>query len=287
MATRYSRETITPEFARRLLRNNTSKNRTPSQRNIASLKYSMEHGSWNENAPNQIVVTEDGTLLDGQNRLTALILANKTYQFDVATVDSEKEFEYIDNSQQRRTGQFLDAKDPNTAASITKAICGFFYGTCGINESMKGILGNNRAAAPREMVIETYYANKVQIDKLVDISRKIHRAIGSGSKKIYGAFCYLIMFIGEDESLDSFVADICKPNSLSNSAALLKQKIPNLYLKNARSHSGHEKTELEALKCLLFAYSKYCKGDHTTFIRPDSKVYNYYERKLKEKREEK
>lgn len=75
-------ETHTPESAAEILSRNT-RNRTPNERHIASLAAAMLAGLW-QFSPQTISIGEDGSLIDGQHRLMALIRAGMTLQFVVA-----------------------------------------------------------------------------------------------------------------------------------------------------------------------------------------------------------
>jgi hypothetical protein len=73
-------ETITPEKAALILKKN--KNRTISVARVKALADAMLSGQW-QLTGQTIQIDEDGYLLDGQHRLTAIVRSNRSQQFFV------------------------------------------------------------------------------------------------------------------------------------------------------------------------------------------------------------
>lgn len=81
---------ITPEVAGEWLAKNHPKNRNFNQANIEKYAGDMMTGAWRD-ADMMYTLREDGVLLDGQNRLRAIILAGYTQQAIVRYVDNAME----------------------------------------------------------------------------------------------------------------------------------------------------------------------------------------------------
>ncbi len=82
MSMRYKEEVITPEAARKLLQYNTS-NRPIRQQHVANLAKDMKEGRW-QVTHQGVAVALDGTLLDGQHRLHAVMESGRTVTMMVA-----------------------------------------------------------------------------------------------------------------------------------------------------------------------------------------------------------
>jgi hypothetical protein len=114
---------ITPIEAKRMLELNTM-NRIPRKRCVDEYAREMEQGLWNEETGEAIKIAFDGTLLDGQQRLLALIKANTTLSFLVISGLNKETFKVLDTGAKRTAGDIFfisgieNAK--NLAAGITR-----------------------------------------------------------------------------------------------------------------------------------------------------------------------
>lgn len=75
--------TVTPEEAKLLLQNN-SNNRAIRQKRVESYAKDMINGNWNLTGQG-ITIDKNGQILDGQHRLSAIVLANKPIEMLVVT----------------------------------------------------------------------------------------------------------------------------------------------------------------------------------------------------------
>ncbi len=73
---------VTPEIATLWLRQNIERNRSLRQSEVARLAEEMKQGRW-KLTPTGIVFDTDGKLIDGQHRLSAVVLSGCTIQFVV------------------------------------------------------------------------------------------------------------------------------------------------------------------------------------------------------------
>lgn len=74
---------VTPEMAKQWLSDNAHNRKINSVR-VAELCQKMRDGSWKEKGP-AIEVTDTGHLINGQHRLTAIILSEKSIRIRVRT----------------------------------------------------------------------------------------------------------------------------------------------------------------------------------------------------------
>jgi hypothetical protein len=81
---RYETVLVTPALAKEWLARNAENNRNPRATKIAQYAADMAAGLWQSDTGATIKFAKDDTLIDGQNRLTAVIQANVAVQMDVA-----------------------------------------------------------------------------------------------------------------------------------------------------------------------------------------------------------
>lgn len=106
---------ITPIKAKNWLGNNIN-NRNISKRRVAVYAQQIKQGDWQLNGET-IKLSEDGTLMDGQHRLHAVIQANKAIKSYVLTGVSKDVFKTIDTGRSRGASDILSiAGFPNATA---------------------------------------------------------------------------------------------------------------------------------------------------------------------------
>jgi hypothetical protein len=103
-APRYESTIVTPEMAAEILRSN-SHNRGVRARHVAALADDMERGAWRDNGET-IKIAADGTLIDGQHRLHAIIGSNTSQRMMIVRDLSMSVQETIDTGAKR---SFADA----------------------------------------------------------------------------------------------------------------------------------------------------------------------------------
>lgn len=84
MSIRYERVLVTPELAKRWLRDNAENQRNTKPTKIAGYARDMLNGNWNSDSGETIKFNVLGKLIDGQNRLFAVVKASVAVEFDVA-----------------------------------------------------------------------------------------------------------------------------------------------------------------------------------------------------------
>jgi hypothetical protein len=93
------RQVITPERATELL-GTTEHNRSVMQNWVTTLSRDMVAGRW-QLTPQGIILDEDGRLLDGQHRLSAVVRAKVPVEFWVTEGSPSEVFRYLDSGRSR------------------------------------------------------------------------------------------------------------------------------------------------------------------------------------------
>lgn len=119
-------ETITPEIAKEILSKN-SLNRTISAKRVALFAEDMKSGKWQLNGE-AISIGKDGTLKDGQHRLTAIVLSN-TAIITAVNRDVDNDVFLYDRGKSRTTTDILTVKgvDPKLCSGKNVAIIKLHY----------------------------------------------------------------------------------------------------------------------------------------------------------------
>lgn len=113
---------VTPTVAADLLKRNTH-NRPLRDQIINLYAREMREGRWRESTAETIKISREGTLLDGQNRLQAVVKSGCAVNFLVAKNLDENIFDVIDTGLKRQASDALylkGIKHPTLVASIIR-----------------------------------------------------------------------------------------------------------------------------------------------------------------------
>lgn len=160
---RVEKKTVTPRMAKAWLLKNIEINRPPKHGKIPMYARDMTEGRWQSETGETIKFDTEGRLIDGQNRLRAVVLANVPIEFHVAYDVPVTAFGVLD------TGSARTAADTNAIAPITAAIVrwvimwdhGHYTGS-GIYKPTPTEIGDRYRAEPDEFAMVTRRAGDCQ-----------------------------------------------------------------------------------------------------------------------------
>jgi len=112
---------ITPNDAKKLLDANTM-NRLPRRKCVDEYAREMALGLWNEETGEAIKIAFDGTLLDGQQRLLALIKANVSLTFMIVSGLAKESFKVMDSGSKRTAGDVFYISGIDNAKNLAAGI---------------------------------------------------------------------------------------------------------------------------------------------------------------------
>lgn len=135
------RELITPAIAIEYLKLNKNNNRVLRPVDVTFLADQMEKGQWQEDTTETIKFADTGNLIDGQNRLNALIKSNKSFYFWVARGLDEKAFIVLDTGKKRNGSDSLHILGAENATTVSAGISSYFLL---MRENVIGNAGVNR-----------------------------------------------------------------------------------------------------------------------------------------------
>ena len=105
---------ITPSLAAKWLHNNNYGNRAISPTVVRNYAHQMKLGRWML-SPQPIIFSRKGRLLDGQNRLSAVVESKVTIKAHCSIVKNESVFKVLDQGKNRSNADILNL--PNTIVS--------------------------------------------------------------------------------------------------------------------------------------------------------------------------
>jgi hypothetical protein len=173
-------EHITPKQAREWLEKNTM-NRPFNQNNLEALKKEIYNNNYFVTGES-IKIATDGTLLDGQHRLRAIVETGKAVKMFVIRDLSKEAFKYMDTGRPRQASDVLaieGVKNSSSMAAIAKFIIGYQKDKT-FNSAVRGNANKGRNRITNAEVSD--FVNK-NINSLVDSYEFGH---GKGRKLIQG-----------------------------------------------------------------------------------------------------
>jgi hypothetical protein len=155
-------EDISPERATELLKLNTV-NRRPKENKIKEFSQIMALGKWRTTHQGIAINTTTNTLIDGQNRLMAVIKSSVTVRMAV-TYQEEDTFNVIDSGTKRSAFDALTHEGIPMATRLAPAIKLIsWFEAIPFNTPIQSLTGP-KAVIPNDMLVEYVLANPELID---------------------------------------------------------------------------------------------------------------------------
>lgn len=117
-----TKETITPEIAREMLKNANPSNRAINEQTVESYAAEMAAGLWRETHQG-IAIGADGILYDGHHRLHAIIKAGATVRMKVDRGLDREAIDAIDRGRIRKAHEIVHMADGTLDRVIVRAGC--------------------------------------------------------------------------------------------------------------------------------------------------------------------
>lgn len=167
-------ECITPEIAKEYLKHNT-KNRNINRRSVESLARDMKNGRF-LHTHQGIAFDSEGTLIDGQHRLLAIVLADKPIEINVTRGLPPEAALFTDRGVSKSLGDIMRFSD---------------YGT---EEEARILRNQYMLSAISQMVVNSYKKMKLTSDDVISIFgafksaiTNIYNIIGTKMRGAYGS----------------------------------------------------------------------------------------------------
>lgn len=269
---------IGPYEANAMLNRNYDGNRHIRESKVNELANMMLRGQYMLNGES-IIIHEDGTLLDGQHRLAAVVKSGVSVDFLIVTIRGDKKGLYVtmDNGTKRIPADFIEHKNKNNMASIAKIAYCIDFGAVPLASAMQGRTDSDTQASKIDIV---GYANgNPLISDCVTNAMRMRNAVGKGPVKAFGTFLYVVSVYGYADGLSGFIEDFCSDMPEDRTVAALIGKIRKLYLANSKP------SEKSIVGYLFNAYDHYLMHDGATMLNKWEQSFNRYDRMIKAAKE--
>lgn len=245
---------VTPDLAAEWLEMNTM-NRNISQTTVKRYALAMLAGEWQQNGQT-ITIAEDGTVLDGQHRLWAVIEAGVTVTFLVVFNVSKDAIATIDSGVTRTFRHVLQikgSKHASTAATLTK----FAW----IYDNFDAELSDSSAKiAVRNPVLEIYYDDNTA---LIEQAAAIADTGCHHFTKSHMAFCIYLFLRKNPGRAEAFAGMLKTAQNLYTGHPIMTLRtklIDNLM-------SKHKLSVREAAAFYIKAWNAFLKGKDISVFR--------------------
>lgn len=255
MGIKYKTVTVTPALAREWLGKNFELNRLPKQSKIPGYARDMLNGRWQSDTGETIKFDVHGTLIDGQNRLRAVVLAggnnpDVAIDFDVATGCPTEAVQVID------TGASRTFADKLRVAGTPERIRASGVVRWAMNWQVGNYMGNGKFSPTDSELWDFYRSDAAGFDAATargtDMSQ---RKLGTGSA--LGLAFYLFQRIDHPLAHDFFDKLI--------TGAKVEVGDPELTLRDRLARSQLERISRQEQLALCVRAWNSRRGDHKAY----------------------
>lgn len=259
---------ITPEIAAQLLRNTDANPRAATPACVHKYAQDMLKEFWTEGGSDMIVIDENDSVINGQNRLRAVVESETTQKFWILQGVKPNYCDNTDSGQNRKLKHYVEAKlnKSCTCCDIIAAILPRFYalheGSGCLTHLLNSRDSRNSSVTRQQAMsmLETnmtdilMYAESAQLVSNLQFDHK-HRAN-------LGIAFMLIDQLGRGDHLREFIEQLKAYTTNHIAVGVLHEKLQ-------ASQENAEKSRCKNCKChrdyviyaVLNAYDLFCKGD--------------------------
>lgn len=250
-------ETITPAIARQLLVHNTH-NRAASIK-VSAYALAMRRGEWDLNGE-AIKFSGDGTLLDGQHRLLAVIESGVTIQtLVVRGLDSDAQ-ETMDTGKSRSLADVLKLRGEKNSVSLASIVAGI------IRAEIYGLKAGVSGGTSNFPVTNAQVTNRIDAEptlrdlpmRVVYVAQKAHV-----STKILGVLYYQFSKI-DDEDADFFLDHLLTGEKLDGGSPILTLK---RILSDLHDDNKGTRNNVYIAALVIQAWNKFRRGETAKILR--------------------
>jgi len=258
------KQLITPAIASELLKANVSNRRIKEP---VVLRYSndMKSGRWKENTAEMIKISDTGAILDGQHRLKALVMANVSLYFYVATNVPNDVFDVLDTGSNRNASDVFyisGVKNDRLASAIIA-----FYNSLKLNQSSKA-QKNNRMN--NSQLLEQYYDREDFWSKTSTLTINWYKSMGKLLSPSHLGGFYAYLYDIDANMAMSFISELASGFNVKNNIVLL---LRNKLIQDATSYKKMLLSTKIAL--IIKAWNFYVSGKCPKLLKFDANVEPY------------
>lgn len=262
---------VTPDMARTLLRSNHPKQRHLSQWTVNQYAADMANGMWSEDVPNTILISENGELLDGQHRLSAVIQADKPVKMRIIYDVKEGAFEYIDNGRTRHVTDFLSGRYKSQVVALARTLYALEHGAT-FKSAYEGKYGG--VPVTRQQVLATLNEDHTGFERLAQQASRIREAVGYGPNKAFGFGIWCIQNLSDKPTIE-FLAEMGNPETDNQIIIRFRMSTLRLYAKQQKADGYY------VFGLFLSAFEAFSKKQTGNRLNDYMKVIEKYEKRYR------
>jgi hypothetical protein len=210
----------TPELAKHYLSKNINNRRINDQR-VQGYVNDMLAGRWKEDTFEFIKIAKDGTVLDGQHRLSAVIKSNSAINLHFVFELEKSIFDVLDTGKPRGNNDALKIAGIPNSIVVSSVIQGYLsIKNCNLSSKNKDKSLSNTALLDYYNQNINYWNNKSKYT----MSKRLAFS-GVLTSKVIGSLSCLFDEINIDDSLDFMDQLTSGLNITNNSVHLLRKKL--------------------------------------------------------------
>jgi len=213
------KELITPKVAERLLEHNEHNRKLASPR-VLMYANDMLLGRWKQDTGETIKISPEGRLLDGQNRLNAVIKSKTPIYFHVAYNVPDDVFDVID------TGKLRNASDVFTIEKIAFSTClpSIITAYEALNAGGGETSRQKNLKPTNKMLLDIYYSREKYWQSTVLKTQNWYVSFAKIiAPSIIGGM-YSIFYDINELDAEKFMNQLCNGYSIENNAIILLRK---------------------------------------------------------------
>ena len=244
---------ISPEVAESMLSEN-SRNRKIDKYRVALYATQMQEGKWRLNGE-PIILSESGSLLNGQHRLSAVIASGVTIKSLVVNGIPDSDFDTIDQGKPRTNGDIFSIAGMTNAHDKSSIVGQYMF-----IERLAGLGYYKPKKIPAHDLLDFYYKNKELVEEAVNISEAISKKIKFSQTRIGGMYIYLSSY----GDVKEFFGIMHKPDNVpyKHPANILRDSLRNV--------KSHHTDYSKFYTYFISAWNHYVDGNEISMLRYSS-----------------
>lgn len=226
---------VTPKLAKQYLEANTN-NRPIKPISIRKYAKDMEEGKWKTGTKEFIKIGTSGRILDGQNRLLAIIRADVSIELEFVFDMDESLFDVLDTGTARTPGDVFTIAGVKNSTRVS-AIIGFYSNLCQLTDVI-----NNKLRLTNQGLLSVYKEHPEYWDNISLMAQRNYKAFSQIlSPSFIGGFHAYFDKCNKEKSTD-FMEQLCTGINVTNKViALLRSSLISDKLATKRMNVSHKK----------------------------------------------
>ena len=211
--------TVTPQLAEEYLKYN-DKNRKPNPSTVLAYAALMAQGKWKPKTGESIKIARNGRLLDGQQRLMAIVKSGVCIEFLVTSELDEDVFDVLDTGRKRSSGDVFHIVDIKNATNTAAAIRRYFL-------FKKGWINRNASPGGTETLrlLEEYNERPEFWQYAINTAQQNYIAFSRIIAQSEIAALYALFFDIDATLAEPFLTQLCTGENIKNHTITVLRKM--------------------------------------------------------------